>query len=154
MNSTTGASNVLACIDFSDLAGPVLDTAAQLAVATAGTVHLLHVAAEEPELVGYDHDRIATFTRDDRARQLLDEHHALRDRAAQLAEDGLTVNPHLVMGPTVDTILAEADRLDVAFIVAGSHGHGGLHHLLLGSVSEELVRRATRPVVLVPVVRR
>jgi nucleotide-binding universal stress UspA family protein len=36
-------------------------------------------------------------------------------------------------------------------LVLGSHGHSRLHHAVLGSVSEECVRRATCPVVVLPV---
>jgi nucleotide-binding universal stress UspA family protein len=145
---------VLACLDFADAAAPVLDTAAELAGALGGRLHLLHVAADEPELAGYDKDAIATFTREDRARQLLEEHHDLRARADELAAGGLEVVPVLIMGPTVDKVLEEADALDAAYIVVGSHGHGGLHNLLLGSVSDGLARKSHRPVVLVPVQRR
>ncbi|WP_216592419.1 universal stress protein [Verrucosispora sioxanthis] len=36
-------------------------------------------------------------------------------------------------------------------LVLGSHGHGRLRHTVLGSVSEECVRKATCPVVVLPV---
>jgi nucleotide-binding universal stress UspA family protein len=60
------------------------------------------------------------------------------------------VVPLIVVGATAATVLAEAERLQVGWIVVGSHGHGALHHLLLGSVAEELIRKADRPVVVVP----
>lgn len=142
---------VLACIDLSPASRPVVDAAAELATALGVPLTLLHVAGEEPELAGYDKDAIATFTRDDRARQLLDEHQDLGRRADELVAGGLVVTPLLVMGPTVETILDEARRLEAGWVVLGSHGHGGLHHLLLGSVSEGVVRGADRPVVVVPV---
>lgn len=145
---------VLVCLDFADVAAPVLDSAAELATALHARLHLLHVAAEEPELAGYDRDPIATYTREDRARQLLDEHHELRGRADELTAQGLEVVPHLVMGSTVEKVLDVADDLDASYIVVGSHHHGGLHHLLLGSVSEGLARKSHRPLVLVPVQRR
>ena len=144
---------VLACIDLSPASRPVVDAAATLATALGVPLTLLHVAAEEPELAGYDKDEVATFTRDDRARQLLDEHGELGERARQLEAEGLVVTPLLVMGPTVEEILAQAERLDAGWVVVGSHGHGGLHHLLLGSVSEGVVRGADRPVTVVPVRR-
>lgn len=36
-------------------------------------------------------------------------------------------------------------------LVLGSHGHSRLQHTVLGSVSEECVRKATCPVVVIPV---
>ncbi|GAA0815768.1 universal stress protein [Spirilliplanes yamanashiensis] len=38
-----------------------------------------------------------------------------------------------------------------SLLVLGSHGHSHLRHTVLGSVSEECVRRATCPVVVIPV---
>jgi nucleotide-binding universal stress UspA family protein len=40
---------------------------------------------------------------------------------------------------------------DADLLVIGSHGHSRLHHAVLGSVSEECVRQATCPVVVLPV---
>jgi len=37
--------------------------------------------------------------------------------------------------------------------VMGSHGHGMLHHLLVGSVTEGVLKKATCPVTIVPVAR-
>ena len=142
---------VLACIDLSAASPLVVDHAAELARAFDVPLTLLHAAAEEPVLAGYDTDEVATFRREDRARQLLDEHQDLGRRTDELVASGLQVTPLLVMGPTVETILHQADRLDAGLIVLGSHGHGGLHHLLLGGVSEGVVRGADRPVVVVPV---
>jgi len=42
-----------------------------------------------------------------------------------------------------------AERLRVDAISLGSHGRGGLARALLGSVAEEVVRRSTRPVLVV-----
>lgn len=144
---------VLACVDFSDAMEPVVAEAAVLARAQGGRLHLLHVAADEPVIAGYDKDEISPYTRDDRAGELLDEHHQLRDLAERLTAEGLDVEPLVAMGPTIDKILEEADRADAGYIVVGSHGHSGLHHLLLGNVAESLVKRSTRPVVIVPVRR-
>lgn len=147
---TAPPTEVLACIDFSDVSSAVAEQAVRLARAFGGGIHLLHVAAGEPEIAGYDKDSIATFTRDDRAAQLVSEHQILRDLAASLETSGVEVLPLLVMGDTVDKVMAEAERIDAGVIVIGSHGHGGLHHLLLGSISEAILRRSTRPVLIVP----
>jgi nucleotide-binding universal stress UspA family protein len=145
--------DVLACIDLSAASSMVIDRAATLARAFGGRMHLLHVAADEPVLAGYDKDRLGALTREDRARQLFAEHRDLRDQAARLEADGLEVVPLLEMGATVDQILAVAEHVDAELIAVGSHGHGALHHLVLGSVSEDLLKRTTRPVLVVPVPR-
>jgi nucleotide-binding universal stress UspA family protein len=40
---------------------------------------------------------------------------------------------------------------DADLLVLGSHGHGRLHHAVVGSVAEECIRAAACPVVVVPV---
>lgn len=144
-------AEVLGCVDFSDASEAVIVEAARISRLSGNRLHLVHVAAGEPALAGYDEGPVAVHTRDERAKELTDEHHRLRELAAAYATDGLEIVPLLLMGATVDTILAEADRIDAATIVVGSHGHGALRKLLLGSVSQGIVRHSTRPVVIVPV---
>lgn len=143
--------NVLACIDLSPAKDAVLREAAALARDTDGRLYLLHVASEEPIIAGYDRDPNGAFTRGARAQELRREHHDLRTIAAELEVDGLDVQSVLTMGDAVDKILEEAQRIQAGYIVIGSHGHGALHHLLMGSVAESVLRRSSVPVVFVPI---
>lgn len=147
-------SEVLGCVDFSDASDAVVVEAVRLARQSGNRLHLLHVAAGEPALAGYDEGPVAVHTRDERALELTDEHRQLRELAATFATDGLEIVPLLIMGATVETIVAEAERIGAATIVVGSHGHSKLHKVLLGSVSEGVLRHAGRPVVVVPVGER
>lgn len=82
------------------------------------------------------------------------------ERAARLAEDGVRIaeavgldaEPAAVEaeGPVWRTILDVADRHDAATIVMGSRGLGGIHAIVLGSVSSAVVFHATRPALVVP----
>lgn len=56
---------------------------------------------------------------------------------------------HVTVGLPVEEIMKYADEHEIDLIVAGTHGHTGLSHLLLGSVAEKLVRLATCPVLTV-----
>src|SRR5579871_86622 len=49
-----------------------------------------------------------------------------------------------------DAIASYADTHEVDLIVMGTHGVGGFRHLLLGSVTETVLRRVTCPVLTVP----
>jgi nucleotide-binding universal stress UspA family protein len=73
--------------------------------------------------------------------------------AVQLAHAaGLDATPLItsLRGSVADTIIAQADRLDVDAIVVGSRGLTGMRSLLLGSVSLAVVQQADRTVVIVP----
>lgn len=59
----------------------------------------------------------------------------------------------VVQGWAPDVLRAVADELDAYLIVVGGPGHGFgafLEHLVTGSVTHELERRAHRPVLVVP----
>ncbi len=54
-----------------------------------------------------------------------------------------------VVGQPAETILAQAETWQPDLIVMGTHGRTGLAHFLNGSVTEEVVRRARLPVLVV-----
>ena len=56
----------------------------------------------------------------------------------------------VVTGHPVVKILEIADRLDADVIVMGTHGKGALEHAFLGSVTEKILRKTTRPVFAIP----
>jgi nucleotide-binding universal stress UspA family protein len=55
---------------------------------------------------------------------------------------------HRILAGDVDGTLAEIDEVDVLF--CGSRGYGPARRVLLGGVSSKLLRRARRPIVVVP----
>jgi nucleotide-binding universal stress UspA family protein len=152
---TTSGSTVIAAVDFSDHGEKIVREALQLARAAGTSLHLIHVAAGEPVLAGYDKEDISSFTRSARAGELTDEHRRVRELAEALTDTtGVDVHPLVVMGAAAETLLTAIDELNASHIVLGTHGHGGMHHLMFGSVAQELVRRSNVPVLLVPVVKR
>jgi len=142
---------LLVCVDFSDSTDRVVDAAAALARSTGLTARVVHIAAAEAELAGYDKEAFESSTPDARAGQLRSEHDILSDLTERIRAAGATAGePALVMGRTAEEILRRADEGGAELIVVGSHGHGGLHHLLVGSTTDAVLRRARVPVVVVP----
>ncbi len=78
---------------------------------------------------------------------------ALRERLRRFAEPaavtGVPVRMEVAEGEIVATILAKA-RAPESLIVLGTHGHGGFENLVLGSVTEKVLRKAPCPVLTVP----
>ncbi|CAN5644484.1 universal stress protein [soil metagenome] len=52
------------------------------------------------------------------------------------------------VGPAAETILEKARAWDADLIVMGTHGRTGIAHFLNGSVAEQVVRHARRPVLI------
>jgi nucleotide-binding universal stress UspA family protein len=143
---------VLAAIDLTLAGTLVLDRALALASnAAAGELHVLAVSEPQvpvavypglsppPELAGVDEEALAK-----RCRERLDafvEAHP----SAYLPH----VHVHTSIGIPADEIVWLGAHLDADLIVVGSHGRRGFKRLLLGSVSEKVVRLAGCPVVVV-----
>jgi len=122
--------------------------AATLARGFSCKLWLLHVAAPDPDFVGYEVG--PQHVRDWRSDTLHEEHRSIQTLAKELQDEGIDVTPLLVQGPTVETVVTEADRLNADMIVMGTHGHGSLHSILVGSITRGVIHSATCPVVLVP----
>jgi nucleotide-binding universal stress UspA family protein len=78
------------------------------------------------------------------------EHQRLEDLKQSLTADVGEVLALHIQGPTVEKILHEAGEQQAGWIVLGSHGHGALYELLVGSVANGVIKGARCPVVVVP----
>ncbi|MBX0287764.1 universal stress protein [Halomicroarcula sp. F28] len=73
------------------------------------------------------------------------------DELAAIAREGgvKSVERVVEVGRPTKAIVEYADEHDIDQIVMGSHGRSGMSRILLGSVAEIVVRRATVPVTVV-----
>lgn len=75
-------------------------------------------------------------------------------RARAAAGEGVSAETALLETGDVEDRLAqaitgEARRWGADLLIAGTHGRGGLRHMIMGSVAEGIVRHAPVPVLLV-----
>ena len=75
----------------------------------------------------------------------------LRELAARCGKRGVETETVHRVGLPVDEILARAKKAD--YIVMGSHGHGAVYDLLVGSTTHGVLKQAPCPVVIVPPAR-
>ncbi|MCZ7630542.1 MAG: universal stress protein [Microthrixaceae bacterium] len=73
----------------------------------------------------------------------------MADTAQAVGLDPAIVDRRVVEGASGQMIIHIADEVDADVIVVGSHGHGFLSRVLIGSVSEYVVRHTLRPVLVV-----
>jgi nucleotide-binding universal stress UspA family protein len=157
---------ILVPIDFSDTTPRVIDLARQLARALDAEIHLVHVkelsAAATPGTLGYGlagMPELAPMSGVpvpglDPMPQPIPESEDQKSKLAlwqtEIAQDGIKVTLHEPTGLVADEILDQADAIEADFIVMGTHGHGAMYHLLVGSATKGVLKHATRPVLLVP----
>jgi len=141
--------SILVPVDYSAASRRALELALTLDVDAKVTV--IHVW-DKPPYVG---DGVITHT--DGSRRSLAElirENAEREMSEFLAQvtvpPGKSYEHHLVSGDPVVAILAEANKSSFDVLVVGTNGRTGMSKLLLGSVTEKLIRLSPIPVLTVP----
>jgi nucleotide-binding universal stress UspA family protein len=141
--------SILVAVDLSPASKKVIEAAGKVAKLTGAAVYILHVAEPEPDFVGYDAG--PEVVRTQVAQELRREHRDVQALAEKLRNDDIDATALLVRGPTVETTLKEADNLKAELIVVGTHGHGAVYDVLIGSYSAGIIRKSTLPVLVVPI---
>ena len=135
---------ILVPIDFSETAEHALGYARDLALQFGGEIHLLHVVPD-PVAQGWAGEATGMVVPD-----LLRTWEADSvKRLAEIAIDGVTVERVTAVGHDFVEILQYASANGIDLIVMGTHGRGAVKHMLLGSVAEKVVRKASCPVLTV-----
>ena len=138
---------VLCPTDFSDVSARAETYAAALARHYDASLHLLHVDPPMPVMAPYGEIPVDA--------RMFEEQREIAEaelvKAGERARaGGITVDTTMKGGHPAREILALADRAQADMLVIGTHGRGGVEHLLLGSVAEKIMRKASCPVLVVP----
>ena len=142
-----GSFLIVVGVDGSEAGRRALRWAADEAVARGGAVQAVTAWHWEPVVFGttvsaIGPDRVDVET--DAVRLIEEE---IRDLVAEHGGQ-LSVSGSTVEGRPADVLTHAARTADL--LVLGSHGHSRMHHTVLGSVSEECIRKANCPVVVIP----
>ncbi len=121
----------------------------------------LRWAVGEADRRGGTVQAIIAWSSDGTGRAVVTKTHPSEERAAaeeklrravepvSAAHPDVAIASEAVEGRPADALVQAAKDADV--LVVGSHGHGRLHHAVVGSVAEECIRAAVCPVVVIPV---
>lgn len=132
----------LFCTGGSPYAQQAVEFGSRIAASLGARATLLYVAETEPALFleGRQEEH-----------EILDPQVRKAFEAAleTLRKAGIEAEAKVRYGKVADQILAEASAGNHDLIVMSSHGMGGIRRFLLGSVSEEVVKRARIPILIV-----
>ena len=142
---------IIAAVDFSNVTSAVTDMAVSVAKCFNADLRLFHVIEPEPSFTTYGFS-MAEFPAMGEFRK------ETQRRADQLMSGLLTkvqaelpnVTTKMTEGVPLHELLKEVNESSADLVVVGSHGHGALASLLLGSVAEGMIRKATVPTLVVP----
>jgi nucleotide-binding universal stress UspA family protein len=138
-----GVSRILVPVDFSSHSEAALRYAAALAARVGGALELLHVTEAAMAGAGWASELSAPALSS--LRENL-EGDAQRQLAVMAEAVAVPVGTTIREGVPAQTIIAFAQSMDAELIVMGTHGHTGLAHTLMGSVTEHVLRHAACPV--------
>jgi nucleotide-binding universal stress UspA family protein len=136
-------ANILCPTDFSDTSVHAVDLATMIASWYKARIIGLHVVSAA----------VASAPEFSLPRGSVDElalRSALAARFSGASRAGVGVDVFLEVGSPAALILDKAASLAADMIVMGTHGTSGFQHLVLGSVTERVLRRAACPVLTVP----
>jgi nucleotide-binding universal stress UspA family protein len=144
---------ILVATDFSEIGERALDEALLLASERpSAALHVVYVAGsagENVELVRPDSSEVMSAAE---AVEHLERHvEKARLRAIRGGEpiESERVSVHVRAGISEDEIVRLSQDLNASLVVMGTHGRTGLRALVLGSVAESVMRKATAPVLVV-----
>ena len=145
--TATRIERVLCPVDFSEVSGKADRYAQSIACHYGAKLILQHVLElwQHPE--GYFAAKPEYF---DEFRAALISN--AKAQLQELADVSDAVQPECVVeeGTAADTILCLARTRAASLIVMGAHGRRGFDHLMLGSVTERVLRHAPCPVLAIP----
>jgi nucleotide-binding universal stress UspA family protein len=161
---------ILYATDLSENARFAFAYAVSLANLYGAKITLLHVLPEASELmdkhvIGYiDEDRWEEIKAQhfQEARQALigkrKDHLAVKDVLHQFSENAKEGQPGegfgtaeiiVERGNPVEEIINQSEKTNCDLIVMGTHGHGTLEDVMLGSTARRVIRRSKLPVLVV-----
>ncbi|MDR4506135.1 MAG: universal stress protein [Candidatus Scalindua sp.] len=136
---------ILCPIDHSDCSKEALKYAVSFALREEALLYLLHVI----DIRTFD-ENLDTITKqmpDDKSiRQLREK---LLECVPEEIRSDMKIEAIVVQGIPFVEIISAAKQHNVDMLVLGTHGRTGLAHIMLGSVSEKVVRKAPCPVLTV-----
>ncbi|MBU1239280.1 universal stress protein [Myxococcota bacterium] len=138
-------NKILCPVDFSDNADHALQYALAFAQAHDAELTLIH-AVENPVLVSLDYPVLPYGNVNDLAKSA---QHKLDEILVRIKQEHEKVLSKVTIGTPFIEIIQYARNHEVDMIVLGTHGKSGLAHVLMGSVSERVVRKAPCPVLTI-----
>jgi len=140
--------NILVTIDFDLKTSILIDKAYELAKAFDSKIWLVHIAAPDPDFVGYQVG--PQYIRDSRAHELREEHRQLQEYTKELTKKNIDAEGLLIQGATIEMIILESQKLNIDLIIAGHHKHNFLYKAFVGSVTREIIELSKIPILIVP----
>jgi len=140
---------ILALVDFSDVTPKIVTQAQMLAQAFHSRVILLHGLPKDPRVI--DLGLVSPIVYVKPNEESVEAGFAkLQKLAEPMTTSGIKVSMVELRGATVEHIVAVAQKHEADLIIVGTHHHNAFYNLIIGSITDEVLKRASCPVLVVP----
>jgi nucleotide-binding universal stress UspA family protein len=146
-SDTMRVDRILCPVDFSEFSATAYEYAYSLSRQYKAKLFVLHVM--EPVVSVYRGILVPSLVEEIYSRQDSDAREQIRKLESTYAGKGVASEVVIQVGLVADSILSFVKARDVDLVVVGTHGRRGLDRLMMGSVAERVLRRATCPVLAV-----
>lgn len=137
---------ILVPVDFEDCSKAALESALRIAAKHGATIELLHVWV--PPSLGVANAIGPVVIEAVLAQCRAEANSNLAGFVASVPNpDRVLLDRSVVMGNVYNAILERAESCDL--VVMGTHGRRGFAHMVLGSVTERVMRECAKPVLIV-----
>jgi len=150
--------NVLIALDYDQSAKKVAEAGFSLASSMGAKVILMHVVADPVYYSSTEYSPITGFTGFTLLNPLFDDNSIDLKKASQdflekfkLDLGDETIETVVEEGDSSEAILKTAKKHHADVIVIGSHSRKWLENVLLGSITEKVLRHSTLPLFIVPI---
>jgi nucleotide-binding universal stress UspA family protein len=134
---------ILCTTDFSDFSNQTIPLGSALAKEFDATLLICHVV-ELPFAAMYGEVQVDPIAQQERMTT------AAHEMLARVVQEGdVEWTPHVVIGHPADEIVRLAAEEQVDLVISATHGRSGLKRLILGSVTERLMRTLSCPLLIV-----
>jgi nucleotide-binding universal stress UspA family protein len=146
---------ILIAVDYDQAAQKVAETGYAVAKALGGNITILHVVSDPSYYYSTEYSPVLGFT----GFSAMKFEHAIEEIRETGSEFLETVKEHLKdnsigivvkEGNPAEMILETAKEINADMIIMASHGRKGLERILVGSVSETVLRQSAIPVLVIP----
>ena len=136
--------------DFSDVSKIAIEYIKQLKESGVKEILVLHVIDERDAQFNYLYI-MDEYTGDKSLKQGLENEarKRLTEIKDKLKDFGFKITARIEFGVPLKEILKAEQEEDISIIIIGSHGKSNVAEMLLGSVSEKVVRKCKKPVLVV-----
>ncbi len=140
---------IIALVDFTAASSKVLTHAQTFAAALDSKLILLHVVPFEIPVAAYGAE-VTPIPLTPSLETIQTNQDRLDELLQSLTQAGVNATAVQFTGPLAETVISQTTHFQADLVIMGSHHHSALYNLLIGSVTDDVLKHATFPVLVVP----